>query len=492
MKKHVIGLLHVFLFFFSSAQTELIGYQLSQPSWSGSPRAMGAGDAFGALGADIASAQINPAGLAQFKKSEYSFSLGYKSQKNTSTYFNNSKVDNSSDLYLSNLSMVFSQKKRRKTGWQNFNLGLSYNQNNNFQRKIRYEGINNESSYTEAVAELANVIGIATGDSLNGLQNGFDEYADMFWFAYLIDPHPSGEGGYIGTIDPNYRRLEQRNTLNQSGKNSQFNISFSGNFDNQILFGAGLGLFTSNFDETNQFTELNDFDLKSQNTWDLFDFRRSFSYQAAGFGLNLGLIVLPFENVRAGLSLQTPKFMTINENFSDRLNVQYFMQSARNYFTKDFSNNYRLTTPAKTTLSFAYLFDKKGFLSADIEMIDYSTMSFSSSDQNLDAVNDFLTNNFRSTVNVRFGGEYVLNKIQLRGGYGRLQSPNKKTNSTTEGTDNFTIGVGLKDRRTSIEIAYLYQIVRDAYSPYSTANQRPFTVNKTTNKNLVLGMKFRF
>ena len=184
--------------------------------------------------------------------------------------------------------------------------------------------------------------------------------------------------------------------------------------------------------------------------------------------------------------------MTINENFSDRLNVQYFMQSARNYFTKDFSNNYRLTTPAKTTLSFAYLFDKKGFLSADIEMIDYSTMSFSSSDQNLDAVNDFLTNNFRSTVNVRFGGEYVLNKIQLRGGYGRLQSPNKKTNSTTEGTDNFTIGVGLKDRRTSIEIAYLYQIVRDAYSPYSTANQRPFTVNKTTNKNLVLGMKFRF
>ena len=163
-----------FLFFFSSAQTELIGYQLSQPSWSGSPRAMGAGDAFGALGADIASAQINPAGLAQFKKSEYSFSLGYKSQKNTSTYFNNSKVDNSSDLYLSNLSMVFSQKKRRKTGWQNFNLGLSYNQNNNFQRKIRYEGINNESSYTEAVAELANVIGIATGDSLNGLQNGFD------------------------------------------------------------------------------------------------------------------------------------------------------------------------------------------------------------------------------------------------------------------------------------------------------------------------------
>ena len=474
------------------SQNEMIGYQLSQSSWSGSPRAMGVGDAFGALGADIASSQINPAGLAQFRKSEFSFSLNYLGQKNTSKYLNTSKNDNSSNLSLSNGSIVLSSQKRRNSSWKNFNLGLSYNQNNRLNRRIRYEGINNRSSYTEAVALLANQIGIATGDSIYGPKEGFDEFADMFWFGYLIDPHPNG--GYLGTTDSNFRNIEQRNSINQRGKNSQFNASFSGNYNNQILFGAGINFFFSDFNESNLFTELNDFELRNQNTWDLYDFSRSYAYSATGIGLNLGLIALPSDHIRIGLAFQTPKYLTINETFSDDLSVQFFSSSrnALRFFTKEFTNSYRLVTPSKTTFSFAYLFGKMGFLSADVETIDYPSMQFSNDELNLDPVNDFLQGNFRSVVNFRVGGEYVLGKLQLRGGYGRLQSPNKEAKSFSEGTENYTVGIGLKDKKMSIELAYLYQIVTDAYSPYSTDTHTPVARNRTFNRNLILGAKFRF
>ena len=68
------------------AQNEVDALRFSQLTFGGSGRFMGMGGSFGALGGDISALSFNPAGIAVYRKNEFSFTPAFYSQTSSSLY----------------------------------------------------------------------------------------------------------------------------------------------------------------------------------------------------------------------------------------------------------------------------------------------------------------------------------------------------------------------------------------------------------------------
>ena len=85
-------------------------------------------------------------------------------------------------------------------------------------------------------------------------------------------------------------------------------------------------------------------------------------------------------------------------------------------------------TPLKSSISASKLFNNNisGFklpllLSAEVEMIDYSTAEYLTSD--FEDENGTISRIYQNTTNIKIGAELKINPIVLRTGYSRYGSP---------------------------------------------------------------------
>jgi hypothetical protein len=83
------SILFLFLFFFTTSHAqsvnELIDLFTNNPN--GTARFEAMGGAFGALGGDLSSININPAGSAVFNDNEYGFTIGSEKKVNKTVFF---------------------------------------------------------------------------------------------------------------------------------------------------------------------------------------------------------------------------------------------------------------------------------------------------------------------------------------------------------------------------------------------------------------------
>ena len=104
-------------------------------------RVAGVGDAFGALGGDFGSIQINPAGIADFRISEFTFTpnisiadseayLQIDPARSNTTY---------SKLLLNQLGIVLASNQSRGK-WTTSNFAMGFSRLADFNRNIYFEG----------------------------------------------------------------------------------------------------------------------------------------------------------------------------------------------------------------------------------------------------------------------------------------------------------------------------------------------------------------
>src|SRR5690606_8117771 len=141
-----------------------------------------------------------------------------------------------------------------------------------------------------------------------------------------------------------------------------------------------------------------------------------------------------------GLTVSTPTWTTIKEDTRAYTDVNFYndetsdtpfpddMQYASDYY--DSGMDYLLTSPWKFAFGLSKFFNS-GLLSADVELVDYSTMKYS------DISSDFISGEFReinqgikdtykSALNFRVGGEYLINPIlSARAGFNYFGNPYK-------------------------------------------------------------------
>ncbi len=144
MKKSLLSLTFLALAFnYSNIQAQSLvdnTFMISRDLTNGTARFKAMGGVNTALGGDISSISGNPAGLGFYGQSDASISLNYLNNENKATYFGNSVNQTKGKLGLENIGVVIHYPTHNNTdfGWQNFNVGLSIDKQNNFNDNLKY------------------------------------------------------------------------------------------------------------------------------------------------------------------------------------------------------------------------------------------------------------------------------------------------------------------------------------------------------------------
>ena len=140
---------------------------------------------------------------------------------------------------------------------------------------------------------------------------------------------------------------------------------------------------------------------------------------------------------------------------------------------------------------------KLAILSADYEFVDYSTAKFYQTGDNFDygPENLAIKNSLRPTSNIRLGGEFRLNNLYLRAGYGFYGKSFKSNQDNANLAYNtLSCGVGIREQNLSIDFAFTNYKYSQNYFMYPVdAGIDPALANLNTIKNmftLTFGYKF--
>ncbi|MEO8886179.1 MAG: hypothetical protein ABI367_08970 [Mucilaginibacter sp.] len=456
-----------------------------------SSRIKAIGNAGTAVGGDVSSISGNPAGLGFFTRTEYSITPEYNGINTNSTYLGQSSTATNNNLNLNNASIVFYSRANtprgvdKTKGWLSFNFGIGYARTNNFDENVTYAAKNATSSINDYYASLANSSGIGSS-TLPGFaynQNLIDLYGS---------PATYQKNNVAGTP------ANQSNNISRSGGQSEFDLSVGTNYSNKLYLGFGLALTDLTYSVANDFYEsgvasiLEGTPAVGVNR----NYNSVYSQQqvTSGSGVNakFGLMYKITEAVRFGALITTPTYLSINDTYSEGLTTTLSSGVRYQDGPQDYPLSYTMRTPMKLAGGLSVFLKQFGFLSGDVEYVDYSTTHLNgNSDYSNSYDNNIIKSTYRATVNAHVGAEARLtNNFSLRGGYGMQGSPLKQNGSAIN-----TISGGLGYRFNSgyyIDATYAHVDGNQVVTPYTLSSTSPTaSVNKTLN-NVFLTLGFRY
>lgn len=445
------------------------------------------GNASTAIGGDLTSVSSNPAGLGFFNGSEFSFTPEYNLSSIDATYFGNKESADKNRMNFNNASLVFNTKSRvgrganTSEGFLNFNFGLSWNRTYNFYNNVSYSGFNNQTSVADYFAELANT------------PYGMEDYPEAGWAADHRLIRLEGN-----TYVPNTAiGADQYYDQQMTGGQNEFSVSMGTNYSNKLYLGLGIGFTSlryrsaSTFIETNETTFL-DGDAVADNA--LFDSFYDINQHTNGSGFNLkvGLIYKPVPAVQFGASFTSPTWYSIEDRTNYALETRYVNATpySRAEPAEAYNYNYNLRTPLKVSGGLAVFFKQRGFITADVEYVDYEGMKISDT-PGAENDNSDIASLYQSTVNARIGAEgRIDNNFYLRAGYNYQGNPERGIGSAT---NTYSGGVGYRFANFYVDATYSRSSGKQHIYPYELYNNDSpqATLDKTYN-NAYLTVGFRF
>lgn len=451
----------------------------------GSARFEAMAGSFGALGSDISTALINPAGYGRFSSSQFHAGLNYNGIQNTNTFQGVVTETSRNPVRPSSIGIVLvNDISRRNKGFLYSQIGFVYNRVDNFTNTIAYKG----KLYNSLLDGFA-----ADGNQLSpGSLPPFS--TNLAWETYAIDPN--GSGGYTPRLTAQDTMFHNRRIESKGGV-SEYTFSYSTNYINKLYFGVNWGIRTIRYTENYTHREMLD---NASLSLDSFNYQYNLMTRGSGSNLKIGVIYLPFESLRLGLSAHTPTFYSLRDQWSADMTSYHgdtvYSISKDMIPTGDYK--YRLRTPARFTGSVAYVFGTRGSINVDLEYVNYQWANLRStkdaaynpppneySDQNKEA-DDLL----RPVLNLRVGGELVFQgQYFVRAGYAYYPQPYKENFAAgTTGSSTYSIGAGIKLNRSSIDLAYKIQ---DRKYNYYAFNESRTQISSVT-QGLVLCYSLSF
>lgn len=495
MKRVFNTILLASLYTIGQAQSDVDALRYSTSSLGSTARSLSTGGAFGALGGDLSSAQINPAGIGVYRSNQFVLSAGMINAKSTGDYLGSTRSDNEFNLNIPNIGLVFSNRhydgrKPATEGWIFTNFAIGMNRVNDFKGISNYGGVNSESSMLDYFAQRANGLSVAEiGGTDNEFEYGFNDVEVMAWEAYLIDS--VAERQYAAAIDPDARTISQKQVISTSGGMNDYYLQLSANYNNTLFLGGGVTVTSVRFEERDRFRESDDMDMGAP--WDVWELERYLKTTGVGVSGRLGMIIKPVQWLRTGIALQTPAIYSLEDRYIDELFSEMDDGNYYEYETKEGQFEYKVVTPMKTTVSLAGVIGKKGFISTDIEFIDYSTMRLRPNIDAFEVANDIISEKYGNTVNLRFGGEYNKGMYRFRGGYAHYGSPFTSTSSGTSTRNFITCGVGLQDKNWALDLALVHSRGSRQIQPYVLNGTSVETADLSDRNNqLVITLRSSF
>jgi hypothetical protein len=465
----------------SKAQNEIEALRYSQMYWGGTARYLGAGGAFGAVGADASAISTNPASMGVYKKSDLNFSPSIHYSKAIVDYNNTSAEDFKYNFNVSNLGVVLSGQigatNSETPQWKFMQFGFGLNRLANYNNNTVIEGFNDKNSLMTQYRDFANGIKPAN-------LNKFDTW--LAYETYLLDPLDTINFLYSSPVENG--GVQQRKTINTKGSMNEWYFALSGNYDDKLFIGATLGLPYFNYKESSQYEEEDIHD--TINGFKNFTINDNLTTNGSGVNLKVGFIYRPVEMFRFGAAVHTPTFFyrisdTFTRDIKSNVNgIAYDIKSD----VLDYK--YEINTPLRLMGNMAFTYKNFGFIGLDYEFVDYSSTRLRSSDYNFFTENNNVKAKYQAQHVVRAGGELNLSPMAIRLGYAYYTNPFKSSVNDAS-RSSISGGVGFRSESAYIDFAYIYSMVKEDYYLYApayvnAANQK----FSTSNFVATLGVRF--
>lgn len=471
---------------------------------TGSARVLGMGGAQVSLGGDFSSAYSNPAGLGKYNRSEFSISPNYFELKTKGDYFSGDTFlsgDNSdyrSNLNLGGIGMAFS-KEQNSSGFVQGTFAITLSRTNDFNSNFQYSGLNENTSLIDGFIEDATGRTPSQFDADGDLYNTTTELA---YDNYLI--------GEESIIDPSYSSTEyftdiqgkpfQSENVRTKGAQNQWNFSYGANFDDKFYVGAGVGVASLNYSVQKTYSE--DFD---DDPLRYFTLDENLQIKGSGVNLTLGMIARPEDFIQLGASATTPTYYTLTDTWSASMSSSWknFEYTPGEFINNESAStdavvsNYKLATPWKLNAGATFFFGKSGLVSADVEHLNFANANYTSATDGISFSEDNqkIRGLYRSTTNMRLGGEYRLKSLRFRAGVNYMPDPfEKKQNDVSRALTSGSLGFGYRADKFFLDLAYVRSWGNSSYRPYSLqANApQPLFNYQQNSGNVVATLGFSF
>lgn len=456
----------------------------------GSARTAGAGNAFGAVGADLGALAVNPAAAGIYRSSDYNMTFGLGLLNTESTIDNNITNRNWSRVNLPQAGAVWARiMKSSNSNSISFNpnvlktlsFGIHYQRLQSFAFRDLYES-NVPVSMVQSFAErwnntklplgpenypiemvLASDIGLMNFDTINGLFNS------------LVN----------GPV------LMNGNTQTSGGAD---NIAFTlgGNIDDRFYFGVNFDLPIMTYVRRSTYNEVKFND--TLNGFRNMNIESNLRVSGFGFSGSLGAIYRPVPWMRFGLAYHLPRFYRLDENYSLDYSAEtnatgYSIVSAQ---FQPF--RYRFRTPMKGVLSVAAFLKQHGFISVDYEFLNAASgrYNFGNDFQSFTTqVNTDIKSRYRFVHQLRFGIEGAVKQFRLRAGSVLLTSAHNNRPELKKPSYAITAGAGYRGRKIYIDLAYIFEQSTGAATLFEASDYKAAVRQNIYNNRIMLTLGYR-
>ncbi len=463
MKKYIFLILISFSVSQLRAQEIRDALRYAQDNTNGTARFRAMSGAFGALGGDLSAINVNPAGSVIFANNQLGFTLNNTSITNNATYFGDTtkETDNSFDLNQAGGVFVF-KNQNSSSNWKKFSIAINFENTNNLNNSIFSAGTNPTHSIDSYFLSYAN------GIPLSVLENSYYEdlghaaqQAFLGYQAYVINPASTNSTNTVYNSNiPSGGNYYHENTITAKGYNGKLSFNAATSYKDKLYIGFNLNSHFVDFRQSSRFYEDNNAPLTSNYTISRVQFDNDLYTYGTGFSFQFGTIAKITNELRLGLAYESPTWYRLNDELTQQLvgvSANTSGELAPDVVNPNITNYYepyKLQTPSKWTGSMAYVFGKKGLISFDYVIKDYSSTQFKpSNDSYYRGLNSNLTNLLDKTNELRIGAEYKIQAWSLRSGYRKEQNPYK--NKTTIGdATGYSGGIGYNFGGTKLDLSY--------------------------------------
>ncbi len=471
------------------AQNEVDALHYSQEYSFGTARSTAMGGAFGTLGADISDLSINPAGIALYKGSDVSFTPSFFYQQTTSSYNNDLGTDSKFTMNFNSVGFVFARPKETSSLIHGFSFGLAYNRTNNFTNAISIESKNNNSSILDIYVAEAN------GTNPSSMVANYPFDAGLAYDLYLLDTIPGDTTHYFSVVSNG--GTVQRKYIETSGGMGQMDMTLGCMVGSRLYFGASLGFPTVKYTETSTYEESDEQDTIA--TLDKFTVSNHLTTTGGGFNIKFGAIYRIADFVRVGVAVHSPSVLKLTDSYYTEMERTFdsgseptLKESTLDYLPDGGIYSYTLTTPMRFTAGASFIIAKIGAISADYELVDYSTARLSASDYGFFDENNAVSLAYKSASNLKIGTEWKIRPLALRAGYAYYGSPYSNTDANNGSRSVYSVGVGFREQKYYLDFTYALSQTMDKYYMYDPAYADASASLLSTSHSFLMTLGFRF
>jgi len=463
------------------AQNENDALRYSLINYGGTARFSGLSGAYGAVGADFSSLSQNPAGIALYRKSEFSVTPVLSANNTTSNYLNQSNYNSRTTAYLGTVGYVYSQNLKGQAGpLMQVQFGFGINQMSRFSNYMTISGFNTANSLLTGYVNDVN-----SGSDWNDFGSGLAYDVNLI-YNDSISPTNQRYAFDMEYALQNGGGIKQTKATETRGSTNETVLSAGANISDKLFLGITFAFPYIRYEETSTYTEED-----SKNVNDYYKSFTRYEYlntRGTGFNFKAGFIFMPVEFLRIGGAIHTPtNYYNMSDSYYTTMN-SYFNGEQFSGHSPDGYFEYELKTPLRAMGSIAVLLGKYGLISADYEHIDYSDANLRAYDYSFSDENNAIHTQYTSSNNLRLGAEIKAGIVAFRGGYSFYGTPFRDSGNIGD-RNGYSFGIGVREKAYFVDFAYNHSSTEANYYLYSAA---PASKNQIRTNAYSLSMGFRF